>query len=189
MSHFLHSAYIPPLTSRKSKSCVSQHRPSVHHDDGTPSLAACGAMQLLAASRTLPLLRAPAVICWGIYSDCFFALALCALHEGDAQLVPSRLSRSFSATEGVTQRPFGQLFSTPTKDPAGRHAYTTTLPRPATSVHATTICNVLSVVVDQPLELELQAAIRQLSLKGVSTQSSVCWQGHPAANVTRLQSQ
>lgn len=75
-------------------------------------------MQLFAAPRTLPMLGAPIAISWCINSNGLLALAPCALHESDAQLVPSWLPRPLPATIGVSQHPLRQLLATPTKNPA-----------------------------------------------------------------------
>ena len=75
-------------------------------------------MQLFTAPRTLPLLGAPAVVSWGINSDGVLALALCTLHESDAQLMPSWLPWSLPATVCVSQHPLQQLLATPAENPA-----------------------------------------------------------------------
>ena len=78
-------------------------------------------MQLLTAPWTLPLLWAPAVIACRLQRDGLLALALSALHEGDAQLVATGLSRPLPATVGLPQHPLGQILPTPAENPAGQH--------------------------------------------------------------------
>lgn len=75
-------------------------------------------MQLFSAPRALPLLGTPAVVSWGINSNGLLALALCTLHESDAQLMPSWLPWSLPATVCVSQHPLRQLHATPAENSA-----------------------------------------------------------------------
>ena len=93
----------------------------MHHYNGAASFAAGGAMQLLTAAWTLPLLWAPAVIACRLQGDSLLALALSALHEGNAQLMTTGLSWPLPATVGVPQHPLGQVFPTPAEDPVGQN--------------------------------------------------------------------
>lgn len=75
-------------------------------------------MQLLTTPRTLPLFGTPTILIWGVNSNSLLALAVCTLHEANAQLVPSWLSWPFSATKGVPQHPPRQLLAAPAENPA-----------------------------------------------------------------------
>ena len=107
----------------------------MHHHNGAASFAAGGSMQLLTAAWTLPLLWAPAVIACRLQRDSLLALALSALHEGNAQLVTTGLARPLPATVGVPQHPLGQVFPTPAEDPA-RQKHCTALHSQNTALNA-----------------------------------------------------
>ena len=90
----------------------------MHDNNAAAGLAARRSMQLFTAPRALPLFGTPTILTWGVNSNSLLALALCALHESDAQLVPSRLSWPFSATECVPQDPPRQFLAAPAENPA-----------------------------------------------------------------------
>lgn len=91
---------------------------SVDDHNGAASFAACCSMQLLAAARALPLFGAPAVLSWSVQSDGLLALALCALHESQAELVAPRLPSPLSPAVCVAQNPLSQLLATPAEHSA-----------------------------------------------------------------------
>lgn len=99
--------------------CLRTDMPSMYHNNGAASFAACCSMQLLAASWALPLLWAPALLSCRLKCNGLLAFTLCALHEYQTQLMASRLSRSLSSTEGVTQDPLRKLLTAPTEDLEG----------------------------------------------------------------------
>lgn len=75
-------------------------------------------MQLFTAPRTLPLFWTPTILTCGVNSNSLLALALCTLHESDAQLVPPWLSWPSSATKGIPQHPPWQLLAAPAENSA-----------------------------------------------------------------------
>lgn len=90
----------------------------MYNNNSTASFAASCPMQILIAARAGPLLWAPCIASRLINIDRLLALAFCALHEGDSELVASRLSCSGSATKGLSDDPLGQFHPTPTEYPA-----------------------------------------------------------------------
>lgn len=91
---------------------------SMHSNNVAAGLVACGTMQLSAAFRAPPLLWTPTIISWSINCDILLALALCTLHESDAQLVPAGLPFARPAAECISQHPPCQFLPAPAENPA-----------------------------------------------------------------------